>query len=126
VNPKENYVKRVIGVPGDRIHLSNRELYLNGRKMSEPYVVHKIPYPNEYRDNFPLAPPDGLVMERGMEMLQTNVQNGELWFLRATTMRWAITATTRSIRAIGAWFRARTSWASRRSFSGAMTLRRKL
>lgn len=78
VNPKENYVKRVIGVPGDRIHLSNRELYLNGRKMSEPYVVHKIPYPNEYRDNFPLAPPDGLVLERGMEMLQTNVQNGEL------------------------------------------------
>jgi signal peptidase I len=78
VNPKENYVKRVIGVPGDRIHLSNRELYLNGRKMSEPYVVHKMPYPNEYRDNFPLAPPDGLVMERGMEMLQTNVQNGEL------------------------------------------------
>ena len=78
MNPKENYVKRVIGVPGDRIHLSNRELYLNGRKMSEPYVVHKMPYPNEYRDNFPLAPPDGLVMERGMEMLQTNVQNGEL------------------------------------------------
>jgi signal peptidase I len=78
VNPKENYVKRVIGVPGDRIHLSNRELYLNGRKMSEPYVVHKVPYPNEYRDNFPLAPPDGLVMERGMEMLQTNVHNGEL------------------------------------------------
>ena len=78
VNPKENYVKRVIGVPGDRIHLSNQELYLNGRKMTEPYVVHKLPYPNEYRDNFPLAPPDGLVMERGMEMLQTNVHNGEL------------------------------------------------
>jgi signal peptidase I len=78
VNPKENYVKRVIGVPGDRIHLSNRELYLNGRKMNEPYAVHKMPYPNEYRDNFPVAPPDGLVMERGMEMLQTDVQNGEL------------------------------------------------
>lgn len=78
VNPKENYVKRVIGVPGDRIHLSNRELYLNGRKMNEPYVVHKAPYPNEYRDNFPVAPPDGLVMDRGMEMLQTNVQGGEL------------------------------------------------
>ena len=78
VNPKENYVKRVIGMPGDRIHLANRELYLNGRKMNEPYVVHKVPYPNEYRDNFPLAPPDGLVMERGMEMLQTNVRDGEL------------------------------------------------
>jgi len=64
-------------------------------------VVHKIPYPTNTGDNFPLAPPDGLVMERGMEMLQTNVQNGELVVLRATTMRWAITATTRSIRAIG-------------------------
>jgi len=78
VNPRENYVKRVIGVPGDRIRLNNRELYLNGRKMNEPYVVHKVPYPNEYRDNFPLAPPDGLVMERGIQMLQTNVRDGEL------------------------------------------------
>jgi len=78
VNPKENYVKRVVGVPGDRLHLVNRDLYINGHKAVEPYVVHKIPYPNEYRDNFPLAPPDGLVMERGMDMLQANVQGGEL------------------------------------------------
>jgi signal peptidase I len=78
VNPKENYVKRVVGVPGDRIHLVNRDLYLNGHKPVEPYVVHKIEYPNDYRDNFPLAPPDGLVLERGMEMLQANVKNGEL------------------------------------------------
>jgi signal peptidase I len=78
VNPKENYVKRVAGVPGDRIHLVNRDLYLNGHKAIEPYVVHKIEYPNEYRDNFPLAPPDGLVLERGMGMLQANVKNGEL------------------------------------------------
>ena len=78
VNPKENYVKRVVGVPGDRIHLVNRDVYLNGHKPVEPYVVHKIEYPNEYRDNFPLAPPDGLVMERGMDMLQANVKDGEL------------------------------------------------
>lgn len=78
VNPMENYVKRVAGVPGDRIHLVNRDLYLNGHKAVEPYVVHKIEYPNEYRDNFPLALPDGLVMERGMAMLQANVKNGEL------------------------------------------------
>jgi signal peptidase I len=78
VNPKENYVKRVVGVAGDRIHLVNRDLYLNGHKPVEPYVVHKIEYPNEYRDNFPLAPPDGLVMQRGLDMLQANVQNGEL------------------------------------------------
>jgi len=78
VHPQENYVKRVVGVPGDHIRLVNRDLYLNGHKAVEPYVVHKIEYPNDYRDNFPQAQPDGLVLERGMEMLQANVHNGEL------------------------------------------------
>ncbi|MEJ7665587.1 MAG: signal peptidase I [Hymenobacter sp.] len=37
LNLKENYVKRVIGVPGDRIRFENKELVLNGRKVAEPY-----------------------------------------------------------------------------------------
>ena len=78
VDPKMNYVKRVAGVAGDRLHLLNRDLYINGHRAEEPYVVHKFPISNEYRDNFPLAPPDGLLMERGREMLMANVQGGEL------------------------------------------------
>src|ERR1700676_377839 len=30
VNPSEHFVKRVVGVPGDRIRLVNRELFVNG------------------------------------------------------------------------------------------------
>ena len=51
-------VKRVIGIPGDRIHLRDGVVYRNGEKLDEPYVIHQpdggyIPY----RDNFPAVPP---------------------------------------------------------------------
>jgi signal peptidase I len=51
-------VKRIIGVPGDRIHLRNGAVYRNGEKLDEPYVVHNSDEgPNDYRDNFPAVPP---------------------------------------------------------------------
>src|ERR1700716_3147484 len=34
---KEDYIKRVIGVPGDRIRLVNKQVYLNGKNLDEPY-----------------------------------------------------------------------------------------
>src|ERR1700729_4054193 len=33
---QEDYVKRVVGVPGDRIKLINRVVYLNGKPLNEP------------------------------------------------------------------------------------------
>jgi signal peptidase I len=50
-------VKRVMGIPGDRIHLREGVVYRNGQKLDEPYVLHKgsIPY-DPYRDNFPAVP----------------------------------------------------------------------
>jgi len=50
-------VKRIIGVPGDRIHLRNGEVFRNGEKLDEPYVIHSDQGPNDYRDNFPAVPP---------------------------------------------------------------------
>jgi signal peptidase I len=51
-------VKRIIGVPGDRIHLRNGIVYRNGQKLDEPYVLHDRDYPVDmYRDNFPAVPP---------------------------------------------------------------------
>jgi len=52
-------VKRIIGIPGDRIHLRDDVVYRNGVKLDEPYVKHtgdnEIARP--YRANFPsLAP----------------------------------------------------------------------
>jgi signal peptidase I len=77
VNPRENYIKRVIGVPGDRIKVVNKELWLNGKKVSEPYVVHKSPMMDPYRDNFP-SEPNTMLPEGARQMLLENVQNGEV------------------------------------------------
>jgi signal peptidase I len=49
-------VKRCMGVPGDRIKLVDKQVYLNGRKLNEPYVLHSTDYINDYRDNFPRDP----------------------------------------------------------------------
>jgi signal peptidase I len=32
------YIKRVIGLPGDHVHLENGKLYINGVALSEPYL----------------------------------------------------------------------------------------
>lgn len=51
-------VKRIIGVPGDRIHLRNGVVYRNGQKLDEPYVLHDRDETfYAYRDNFPATPP---------------------------------------------------------------------
>ncbi len=51
-------VKRIMGVPGDRIHLRDGVVYRNGEKLNEPYMLMTgaDPY-NPYRDNFPAVPP---------------------------------------------------------------------
>src|ERR1051325_1670492 len=36
MNIQENYVKRVIGIPGDHIKLVNKTVYLNGHPLNEP------------------------------------------------------------------------------------------
>ena len=78
----DNLVKRVIGVPGDRIRLVNKQLVLNGRMSMEPYVTHIDPYYSSYRDNFPIGTPeyrpDAQQYERAMAMLRDDVVNGEL------------------------------------------------
>ncbi len=75
---QENYVKRVMGVPGDHIRLVNKVVYLNGKPLTEPYAQHIFPAPDPYRDNFPTAEPDGPVYDRAKQMLAEHVQNGEL------------------------------------------------
>lgn len=55
----KDYVKRVIGIPGDVIRYRNKVLYVNGKKQDEPYVKHNsreiMPAVDgvlESRDNF--------------------------------------------------------------------------
>ena len=37
----QTFVKRVIGVPGDRVRLVDKKLILNGKPIDEPYVIHR-------------------------------------------------------------------------------------
>jgi signal peptidase I len=56
--PGLHIVKRIIGIPGDRIHLRAGVVYRNGEKLSEPYVLHDRNLPSDaYRDNFPAVRP---------------------------------------------------------------------
>jgi signal peptidase I len=78
LNIKEDYVKRAIGIPGDRIKLVNKQLSLNGHTPNEPYVLHRSSYPNAYRDNFPNYASEEGLPPRAVEMLREHVKDGEL------------------------------------------------
>jgi len=77
VDIQQTFVKRCIGVPGDRIRLENKQLILNGKPMIEPYVYHKTEYLDSYRDNFPNEPQMHMV-DSGNDMLLNHVRNGEV------------------------------------------------
>jgi signal peptidase I len=76
-DPRQNYVKRLMGMPGDHIRVVNKDVYLNGRKLYEPYTQHIFPGIEPYRDNFP-AEVSGPVMPQGRDMLASSVVNGEI------------------------------------------------
>jgi signal peptidase I len=76
-DPRQNYVKRVMAIPGDRLRIADKHVYLNGKKLEEPYVQHIYPANEPYRDNFP-AEPFGPVDQRGLSMLSEHVVNGEI------------------------------------------------
>lgn len=37
-NPREDYIKRVIGVPGDTVEIRDTQVYVNGNLLDEPYI----------------------------------------------------------------------------------------
>ncbi|CCI82570.1 signal peptidase I [Lactobacillus hominis] len=55
--PGALYIKRIIGVPGDTIESKNDTLYVNGKKVAEPYLTQyekKLPKGQLYTNNFTL------------------------------------------------------------------------
>ena len=74
---KQTFVKRCIGLPGDRIRLIDKQLILNGKAVREPYVYHKTQYIESYRDNFPNEP-NVHVETTAQDMLLNHVKNGEV------------------------------------------------
>lgn len=74
-------VKRVIGIPGDRIHLRNGIVYLNGQAQNEPQAAKPTPGSfSPYVDDFPSVPPSdqpGVTAEWAVS-LPDHLQHGEL------------------------------------------------
>jgi len=53
VDPTQHFVKRVIGLPGDKLRMVSKKVWINGKPIDEPYV-HFLEPPNDlYRDFFP-------------------------------------------------------------------------
>ncbi|NCO83178.1 MAG: signal peptidase I [Nitrospirae bacterium CG_4_10_14_3_um_filter_44_29] len=55
-NPSKDFIKRVVAVEGDVIESKNKEIYVNGSRVKEPYTQHTDssmrPMGIEPRDNF--------------------------------------------------------------------------
>jgi signal peptidase I len=87
IDIRQNFVKRVIGVPGDHIRIVDKVVYVNGNALTEPYTQHIDPRVEPYRDNFPVTPDENIRAmlaatrvdpERAIGMLSDHIQNGEL------------------------------------------------
>ena len=77
-----HYVKRVIGVPGDRIKIVDQQVYRNGQRLTEPYAYHDSAAPYDpFLYNFPPAGKDELISSMQPEwadQIFKYIQNGEI------------------------------------------------
>ncbi len=79
VNPAQHFVKRVIGLPGDRVRLVDKQVFINGKPIREDYAIHRGFGRDDYRDQFPngsFITPD--VDLHWHAQLRRYVSNGEL------------------------------------------------
>jgi signal peptidase I len=77
----QTLVKRLIGMPGDRLKIVNGVVYRNGGRLNEPYVYHKYAY-DALQDNFPWQccrpVKEDVAQEAQRQMVEQHVINGEV------------------------------------------------
>src|SRR6266702_3278424 len=76
LQPDTDFVKRVIGMPGDTVEIRDKKVSVNGKALNEPYVIHEdstvyplqpaLPEPYRSRDQFgPFTVPLGQYFAMG-------------------------------------------------------------
>lgn len=79
LDPSDHVVKRVVGLPGDRIRLDNGIVCINGQKQKEPFAIFEGSYQDTFRDQFPSALYTDLGVDtRWWMQMRSAVKNGEL------------------------------------------------
>jgi signal peptidase I len=70
VNPSQDYIKRVIGVPGDTVEVKDKNVYINGNPLGESYAIFRdpkiLPGGTQKRDNMgPVTVPENSLFVMG-------------------------------------------------------------
>jgi signal peptidase I len=76
-----HYVKRVIGLPGDRIKIVNQRVYVNDVPLNEPYVVHDPNGLDPFGEHFPPGDRDflyGSLQAEWADEIPKHIRDGEL------------------------------------------------
>lgn len=97
LDPTKDFIKRVVGCPGDKIKIENKILYRNGEAVDEKYVIHNdtsgfnVPAnPRDYVEEFTVPKDYYFVMgdnrdssfdSRYWGFVNKNLIKGEAWFI---------------------------------------------
>ena len=75
----EFLVKRVVGVPGDRLRIEDGRVTVNGLTLDEPYASFEPATPNPFRDDFPARIYTDPEVDPGWwKQMQSLTRDGEL------------------------------------------------
>ena len=83
-DPTKDFIKRCIATGGQTLEIKDKQVYVDGVKLREPYAVHKDPTLRpagyDFRDNFgPLTVPKGKVVGTGTHP-ETSRRGGKITF----------------------------------------------
>ena len=79
VDPAQYFVKRVVGVPGDRIQLLDKRVWVNGKRMDDrSYAIYRTSNHDSYRDDFPSRQFNPQIDPQWIQEMGRQVHDGQL------------------------------------------------